>query len=612
MAKERTEILEERRWDLTTIFDTDEAWEKEFACVSANLTSAGGWEDVALHSLPDFAGHLLDDAETLLEATETLLSVSQDVERLYVYASMKNDQDTRVAKYQEYQSKATALYTKFAEASAFYEPEFLKLSSEKYADFVKIEPKLTQYAHYFERLFSRKAHILSEKEEKLLAATGEIFGAGSETFEIFDNADVKFPEVLNEAGQKEQLTHGNYISFMESKDRSVRKAAYQAIYAHYKQYQHTYAKTLQTTVKVHNFSAQIRSYTSARQAALSTNFVPEKVYDVLVNTVNHYLPLLHRYIDLRKKILGVDELKMYDIYTPLSNLDYKFNYEKGVKKAQEVLKVLGKDYSDCVKRAFKERWIDVEENTGKRSGAYSGGSYDTNAFILLNWQGTLDDLFTLVHEMGHSIHSTFTRENQPYVYGDYPIFLAEIASTTNENILTDTLLDEAKNDQEKFVLLNHWLDGFRGTVYRQTQFAEFEHDIHEADAHGEVLTSEFMNRLYARLNEKYYGLAANENEEIQYEWARIPHFYYNYYVFQYATGFAAASFLAEKIVHGNTGDRKKYLNYLKAGSSDYPMNVIKNAGVDMEKENYLDAAFNLFEKRLTELEALVDKGVHLA
>ncbi|NEX57588.1 oligoendopeptidase F, partial [Lactococcus lactis] len=277
----------------------------------------------------------------------------------------------------------------------------------------------------------------------------------------------------------------------------------------------------------------------------------------------------------------------------------------------EVLAIFGKEYKGKVKAAFEQRWIDVEENIGKRSGAYSGGSYDTNAFMLLNWQETLNDLFTLVHEMGHSMHSTFTRENQPYVYGDYPIFLAEIASTTNENILTETLLKESKDDKERFALLNHWLDSFRGTIFRQSQFAEFEQKIHEADAAGEVLTSEYLNSLYGEINEKYYNLAVKENPEIQYEWARIPHFYYNFYVFQYATGFAAATFLAEKVVHGSTEDRQKYLEYLKAGSSAYPLEVIAKAGVDMESTDYLDAAFELFENRLNELEKLVEKGVHL-
>ena len=601
MAKNRNEIPEKLTWDLTTIYKTDKEWEAELTRIKSELSLVEETDP----------GHLLDSAESLLIITEKMLSISQQVEKLYVYASMKNDQDTREAKYQEYQSKATALYVKFGEVYAFYEPEFLKISKEVYNKWLEELQKLKNYDHMFERLFAKKAHILSQKEEKLLAAAGEIFESPSETFEIFDNADINLPMVKNESDEMVQLTHGNYSSLMESKNREVRKAAYKALYSNYEQYQHTYAKTLQTNVKVHNLNAQIRSYDSARQAALANNFVPEKVYDVLMEAIRQHLPLLHRYIELRKKILGISDFKMYDIYTPLSNLDYKFNYEDGMKKAEEVLAIFGKEYKEKVKAAFEQRWIDVEENIGKRSGAYSGGSYDTNAFMLLNWQETLDDLFTLVHEMGHSMHSAFTRENQPYVYGDYPIFLAEIASTTNENILTETLLKESKDDKERFALLNHWLDSFRGTVFRQSQFAEFEQKIHEADAAGEVLTSEYLNSRYGEINEKYYNLAAKENPEIQYEWARIPHFYYNFYVFQYATGFAAATFLAEKVVHGSTEDRQKYLEYLKAGSSAYPLEVIAKAGVDMESTDYLDAAFELFENRLSELEKLVEKGVHL-
>ena len=612
MAKKRDEITDDFKWDLTTVFKTDEDWEQELACVNSNLSGESSWDADAVHSAVDFSGHLLDSAEVLFEATSTMLSISRDVERLYVYASMKNDQDTKVTKYQGYQAKASALYAKFGEVFAFFEPEFMTLSETRYTEFLSEKPELKGYHHFFERLFAKKAHVLSQKEEKLLAGASEIFGAAAETFEILDNADVKFPMITDEEGKEVQLTHGNYISFMESKNRKVRKAAYEALYSNYEQFEHTYAKTLQTNVKADNFKAQVHGYSSAREAALAQNFVPEQVYDVLIEQVNRHLPLLHRYVALRQQILGVDDLKMYDLYCPLSSLDYKFNYSEAVDKAQEVLGIFGETYLKQVKRAFDEQWIDVKENVGKRSGAYSGGAYDTNAFMLLNWQETLDDLFTLVHEMGHSMHSTFTRENQPYVYGDYPIFLAEIASTTNENILTETLLDEAKDEKERFAILNHWLDGFRGTVYRQTQFAEFEQEIHRADAAGEVLTSEFLNDLYGRLNEKYYGLKASENREIQFEWARIPHFYYNFYVFQYATGFAAASYLADKIVHGNEADRRSYLDYLKAGSSDYPLNVIKKAGVDMASGVYLESAFERFEKRLSMLEALVAKGVHRA
>ena len=596
MAKQRNEIEEKYTWDLSTIFPTDEAFEAELAQVSEEVKKAAS-----------LAGHLLDSADSLLTTTEIQLDLMRRIEKLYSYAHMKNDQDTRVAKYQEYQAKGMTLYSDFGQSFAFYEPEFMAITGEQYQAFLAEQPGLQLYQHYFDKLLKKKAHILTQREEELLAGAGEIFGAAGETFAILDNADIVFPMVHDEDGNEVQLSHGNYITLVESKNREVRKEAYEALYSVYVQYQHTYAKTLQTNVKVHNYNAKVRKFSSAREAALSADFIPESVYDSLVSALNKHLPLLQRYIALRAKILGISDLKMYDMYTPLSETDYKFTYEEALAKSEEVLAILGEDYLSRVKTAFSERWIDVHENQGKRSGAYSGGSYDTNAFMLLNWQDTLDNLFTLVHETGHSMHSSYTRETQPYVYGDYSIFLAEIASTTNENILTEKLLEEVEDDATRFAILNHFLDGFRGTVFRQTQFAEFEHAIHKADQEGQVLTSEFLNELYADLNEKYYGLKKEDNPQIQYEWARIPHFYYDYYVFQYSTGFAAASALAEKIVHGSQEDKDKYLDYLKAGNSDYPLNVIKKAGVDMEKEDYLNAAFAVFERRLDEFEALVEK-----
>lgn len=600
MSDNRSHIDEKYQWDLSTVFATDDAWEAELASLDGDLENAKAYK-----------GRLTASSNDLLAITESYLALSRRLEKLYVYASMKNDQDTTVAKYQEYQAKATAIYAKFSEIFAFYEPELMQLSKEAFEDFVAETPALSAYAHFFEQLFKRQPHVLSQAEEELLAGAQEIFGAAGETFGLLDNADIIFPIVPDDEGKEIQLTHGNFISLLESKNRDVRKEAYQALYATYEQFQHTYAKTLQTNVKVHNYEARVHHFKSAREAALSANFIPESVYDTLIETVNANLPLLHRYVELRKKILKLDDLKMYDIHTPLSEMDMSFTYEEALVKAEDVLAVFGKEYSERVHRAFTERWIDVHVNKGKRSGAYSGGSYDTNAFMLLNWQDTLDNLFTLVHETGHSLHSTFTRENQPYVYGDYSIFLAEIASTTNENILTETLLKEVDDDKARFAILNHYLDGFKSTIFHQAQFAEFEDIIHKADQAGEVLTSDYLNQLYADLNEKYYGLSKADNPEIQYEWARIPHFYYNYYVYQYATGFAAASYLADKVVHGTQADIDRYLDYLKAGNSDYPLNVIKKAGVDMTTSAYLDAAFRIFEERLDELEALIEKGAHL-
>lgn len=596
MVLQRNEIDEKDTWDLSTIFETDQKWEEELALLTEDTKQAASLE-----------GHLLDSAESLLDITERYLELSRRLEKLYVYAHMKNDQDTRVAKYQEYYAKAMALYSQLDQVFSFYEPEFMAITEEQYQNFLAEEPKLQPYKHFFDKLLQNKDHVLSQREEELLAGAGEIFGAASETFAILDNADIVFPFVKDEDGNEVQLSHGVYMRLVESKNREVRRGAYEALYSTYEQYQHTYAKTLQTNVKVQNYRAKVRNYKSAREAALAANFVPESVYDNLVSAVRKHLPLLHRYLALRSKILGIPDLKMYDVYTPLSSVEYSFTYEEALKKAEEALAVLGEDYLSRVKRAFSKRWIDVYENQGKRSGAYSGGSYDTNAFMLLNWQDNLDNLFTLVHETGHSMHSSYTRETQPYVYGDYSIFLAEIASTTNENILTEKLLQEVQDDATRFAILNNFLDGFRGTVFRQTQFAEFEHAIHQADQNGEVLTSEFLNKLYADLNQEYYGLSKEDNPQIQYEWARIPHFYYNYYVYQYSTGFAAASALAEKIVHGSQEDRDRYIEYLKAGKSDYPLNIMCKAGVDMEKEDYLNDAFAVFERRLDEFEALVEK-----
>ncbi|WP_373115233.1 oligoendopeptidase F [Streptococcus sp. oral taxon 431] len=596
MVLQRNEINEKDTWDLSTIFETDQKWEEELALLTEDTKQAASLE-----------GHLLDSAESLLDITERYLDLSRRLEKLYVYAHMKNDQDTRVAKYQEYYAKAMTLYSQLDQVFSFYEPEFMAITEDQYQNFLAEEPKLQPYKHFFDKLLQNKDHVLSQREEELLAGAGEIFGAASETFAILDNADIVFPYVQDEDRNEVQLSHGVYMRLVESKNREVRRGAYEALYATYEQYQHTYAKTLQTNVKVQNYRAKVRNYKSAREAALAANFVPESVYDNLVSAVRKHLPLLHRYLALRSKILGIPDLKMYDVYTPLSSVEYSFTYEEALKKAEAALAVLGEDYLSRVKRAFSERWIDVYENQGKRSGAYSGGSYDTNAFMLLNWQDNLDNLFTLVHETGHSMHSSYTRETQPYVYGDYSIFLAEIASTTNENILTEKLLQEVQDDATRFAILNNFLDGFRGTVFRQTQFAEFEHAIHQADQNGEVLTSEFLNNLYADLNQEYYGLSKEDNPQIQYEWARIPHFYYNYYVYQYSTGFAAASALAEKIVHGSQDDRDRYIDYLKAGKSDYPLNIMRKAGVDMEKEDYLNDAFAVFERRLDEFEALVEK-----
>lgn len=530
------------------------------------------------------------------------------VELIYVYSHLKNDQDTTNTTYQALYARAGSLLSKVSEAIAWYEPEVLQLSDEQIWQYFEEEPKLEVYRHYVKQMVDNRAHILSADQEALLAGAGEIFGASSGTFAVLNNADLEFPTITGENGEKIQLSHGVYGQLLESTNREVREAAFKGLYSVYAQFRNTFASTLGTHIKGHNFKAKARRYASAREAALSNNHIPESVYDTLVTVVNKHLPLLHRYMELRKRLLNLDTLHMYDLYTPvLGEAPIKFTYEEAVEKAIESLAPMGEEYLAVVKEAFSNRWIDVVENKGKRSGAYSSGSYDTNPYILMNWHDTLDQLFTLVHEMGHSVHSYFTRSNQPFVYGDYSIFLAEIASTTNENILTEHLLATEEDPRVRAYVLNHYLDGFKGTIFRQTQFAEFEHFMHQEDAKGTPLTSEYLSESYGELNAKYYGPAVEKDPEIKDEWARIPHFYYNYYVYQYSTGFSAASALAKKIWEKEPGALDAYLTYLKAGNSDYPVEVMKKAGVDMTQAAYIEDAMAVFEQRLNELEALVEE-----
>ena len=593
----REEVPVALTWDLTTIFTTEAAFEESFKEVQTLIP-----ELLALK------GTLHQGAAAFLKALEFILTVSQQLEKLYVYSHLKNDQDTANATYQALYARCGTLLAQVSEAMSWFEPELLTLSDEEILGYLAEEPKLSLYRHYVEQIIANRAHVLPEEQEALLAGAGEIFRGPSTTFSVLNNADLEFPVIEGEEGEKVQLSHGLYGQLLESTNRRVREEAFKGIYQVYRQFRNTFATTLSTNVKSHNFNAKIRQYDSARAAALSNNHIPEAVYDQLVQVVNENLPLLHRYMALRKRLLQVEELHTYDLYTPLlGEAPIRYTYEESVAKAKEALQPMGPEYLAVVESAFNDRWIDVVENKGKRSGAYSSGAYDTNPYILMNWHDTLDQLFTLVHEMGHSVQSYFTRNNQPYVYGDYSIFLAEIASTTNENLLTEYLLKTESDPKVRAYILNHYLDGFKGTVFRQTQFAEFEHFMHEEDAKGTPLTSEFLSEHYGALNQKYYGPALTIDEEISLEWARIPHFYYNYYVYQYSTGFSAASALADKILAQEPGALDHYLTYLKSGSSDYPIEVMKKAGVDMTQATYLREAMQVFENRLNELEALVDQ-----
>ena len=593
----REELPENLTWDLTKIFSSDQEFDEKYLELSEKLKKS-----------EKYKGTLDQGASQFLDAIEFVLSVYRQTEIIYVYAHLKNDQDTGNTEYQALYARASSLFSKVSEAVSWFEPEILQLSDERIWQYFKEEPKLEVYRHYIQQIVDNRAHVLSADQESLLAGAGEIFEASSETFAVLNNADLVFPTIEGEKGEKVQLSHGVYGQLLESTDRSVREAAFKGLYSVYEQFRNTFASTLSTHIKGHNFKAKVRNYSSAREASLSNNHIPESVYDTLVAVVNKHLPLLHRYMELRKRLLEVEKLHMYDLYTPvLGEAPITFTYEEAKEKALEALKPMGEEYMTIVEKAFSERWIDVVENKGKRSGAYSSGSYDTNPYILLNWHDTLDQLFTLVHEMGHSVHSYFTRSNQPYVYGDYSIFLAEIASTTNENILTEYLLETEKDPRVRAYVLNHYLDGFKGTVFRQTQFAEFEHFMHTEDEKGVPLTSEYLSDSYGKLNAKYYGPAVEEDPEIKFEWSRIPHFYYNYYVFQYSTGFSAASALAKRILSQEPDALENYLAYLKAGNSDYPVEVMKKAGVDMTQDAYIEDAMSMFEQRLNELEELIDR-----
>jgi oligoendopeptidase F len=425
---------------------------------------------------------------------------------------------------------------------------------------------------------------------------------------MLNNADLTFPTIKDENGDEVELTHGRYIHFMESKDREVRKAAFDAMYDTFASFKNTFASTLNGNVKKDNFYAKVRHYDSARHAALNGNNIPETVYDNLVGAVNEKLPLLHRYTALRKKVLGLDELHMYDLYTPLvKDVDMKVDYEKAKDYVLKSLAPLGAEYQNIVQEGFDNRWIDVVENKGKRSGAYSSGTYGTNPFILLNWQNNVNNLYTLIHELGHSVHSYYTRKNQPFRYGNYSIFVAEVASTCNENLLSEYLLNHLEDEQERLFILNHYLEGFRGTVFRQTMFAEFEHDIHVRLQNGEPLTADRFTEIYYDLNKKYFGEDMVIDEKIGYEWARIPHFYYNYYVYQYATGYSAATALSSQILTEGDVAVERYKNFLKAGSSDFPIEVLKKAGVDMNSKQPILDALDVFETKLTEFEGLLGK-----
>lgn len=593
----RNEVSDDLKWDLSRVFKNDQEWEQEYKQVAQEIKN-----------LSKFKGTLAKSGKDLYEGITAILAVNRRLEKVYVYATMSSDVDTSNNHYLGFVAKAQSLANQMSAAIAFVDPEILSIPEETLAKFMQDEPRLENYRHRLEQITQKRPHTLPANEEKIIADAGDAMGTSANTFNVLTNSDMEYGYVQDEEGEMVQLSDGLYSLLIQSQDRNVRKNAFDVMYASYGQFENSLASTLSGEVKAHNFNARVHKYNSAREAALSENSVPTAVYDTLIKEVNSHLDLLHRYVALRKKILGLKDLQMYDMYVPLTGKPVlSYNFEEAKEEARKALAPLGEDYLKHVDYIFNNRVIDVVESQNKVTGAYSGGAYDTDPYELLNWEDNLDSRYTLVHETGHSVHSWYTRNTQPYVYGDYPIFVAEIASTTNENILTEYFLDKITDPKTRAFVLNHYLDSFKGTLFRQTQFAEFEQFIHETDANGQPLTADVLDEFYGNLNQRYYGDSVEPGGEIAREWARIPHFYYNFYVYQYATGFAAATALANKVVHGTEQERDAYINFLKSGSSDYPTEIMKRAGVDMTKADYLRDAFDTFEKRLNEFEKIVDE-----
>jgi len=593
----RNDIKVEDTWRLEDIFPTDDAWEKEYNEVQK-----------ALPKLADFKGKLGESATSLYEALSYQDEVMERLGKLYTYAHMRYDQDTTNSKYQALNDRARNLYTQASSISSYIVPEILSIDEAKIKQFLEEKEELKLYEHALDEINRQRPHVLSAEKEELLAEASEVLDSSSNTFGMLNNADLTFPTIKDENGEEVEITHGRYIRFLESEDRRVREEAFKAVYSKYDEFKNTFASTLSGTVKKDNFSAKVRNYESARQAALSSDNIPEEVYENLVNTIHNHLDLLQRYVKLRKEVLKLDEVHMYDLYTPLiKDVKMEVTYDEAKDYILKGLEPLGEDYISILEEGFENRWVDVHENKGKRSGAYSSGAYGTNPYILMNWQDNVNNLFTLAHEFGHSVHSYYTRKTQPYPYGNYSIFVAEVASTCNEALLNHYLLNTIDDEKKRLYLLNHFLEGFRGTVFRQTMFAEFEHIIHQKAQAGEPLTPELLTKTYYDLNKKYFGEDIVVDEEIGLEWARIPHFYYNYYVYQYATGYSAATALSNQILEEGQPAVDRYLEFLKAGSSDYPIEVLKKAGVDMTSSAPIEEACKVFEEKLNEMEELLAK-----
>ena len=593
--KKRSEADSKYTWKLEDMVAEDSQWEQMFKEASGEISEYASYK-----------GRLAGSADTLYACLLFDDKLSQKIERLYVYARMRSDEDTTVQRYQDMFSRAQTLSYRAAENSSFLVPEILSMDRELLERYMAADNGIGHFKRALEIILARRDHTLSGEMEELLAQSYDATQGASQIFTMFNNADVKFPVITGENGEGIQITHGNYISLMENQDRRIRKDAFEGLYSVYEQFSNTLAAAFSSNVKQAVFYAKAKKYASSREYYLADNEVPELVYDNLVKAVRENIVKLHEYTRVRKDVLGVDELHMYDLYVPMvAAADRRYTYEEAKSIVLEGLAPLGEEYLSLLKQGFDSRWIDVYENEGKRSGAYSWGTYGSHPYVLLNFHGTLNDVFTLAHEMGHSIHTWYSDRNQPFTYAGYKIFVAEVASTCNEALLIRHLLKKAGSREEKAYLLNHFLESFRGTLFRQTMFAEFEDMAHKKAARGESLTAESLCSIYRQLNADYFGPAMTVDRQIDYEWERIPHFYTPFYVYQYATGFSAAVAISSRIMSGEPGALEGYKKFLSGGCSMKPIDLLKLCGVDMSTTRPVDEALGFFGELIEEFKKCI-------
>ena len=591
----RSDIAKEFTWDLESIYPTDDSWEDSFKKIEQGLPE-----------LETLKGTLAQSGYALLKVLQTRDELYEELETLFVYASMRKDEDTTNSAYLGMFDRAMQLFVRASTVISYIEPEILALPQTTLDTYVQETPGLSLYRQQLDDINRNRPHVRSAEVEAVLAAAGEISEVPDSIFSMIDNADLKLPQIHNEKGEEVPLTKGNYLVYIRSTDRRVRKEAFEGMHGTFLKQRNTIAATLGGQVKGSLFFTRQRGFGSSRERALSRYNIPVSVYDNLVETVSEHIHLLNRYMKLRKRLLQLDELHMYDLYVPIvKETADEIGYQEACDTVASALALLGQNYTSILRQAFKDRWIDVYETPGKRGGAYSGGGYKTHPFILLNFQNKRDSMYTLAHELGHSMHSYFTRSNQPFQYGDYTIFVAEVASTLNEGLLTEYLLKNTDDVEVRLSILNHSLEGLRGTLFRQTMFAEYEQQIHSQAEQGQPLTADSLSSMYRALNEKFYGGEAVIDELIDIEWARIPHFYYNFYVYQYATGISAASALVQQILQEGQPAVQRYLNFLSSGSSDYSIELLKKAGVDMTSPEPVQQALQLFDSHLTQMEKLL-------